>query len=44
MKRCIAWEFSIKAHGGNIKAENLKTGGALFRFALDTEEISDEAE
>ena len=34
----------IKAHGGNIKAENLKTGGAVFRFALDTEEISDEAE
>ena len=34
----------IKAHGGSIKAENLKTGGAVFRFALDTEEISDEAE
>lgn len=34
----------IKAHGGNIKAENLKTGGAVFRFALDTEEISDETE
>ena len=28
----------IKAHGGSIKAENLKTGGAVFRFALDTEE------
>lgn len=34
----------IKAHGGSIKAENIKTGGAVFRFALDTEEISDEAE
>ncbi len=34
----------IKAHGGSIKAENLKTGGAVFRFALDTEEISNEAE
>ncbi len=29
----------IKAHGGTIKAENLKTGGAIFRFALDTEDI-----
>lgn len=27
----------IKAHGGSIKAENAKTGGAIFRFALDTE-------
>ena len=34
----------IKAHGGSIKAENLKTGGMVFRFALDTEEISNEAE
>ena len=34
----------IKAHGGDIKAENVKTGGAVFRFALDTEEIIDEAE
>lgn len=34
----------IKAHGGSIKAENLKTGGAVFRFALDTEEISDDTE
>ena len=34
----------IKAHGGSIKAENVKTGGAVFRFALDTESISDEAE
>lgn len=34
----------IKAHGGNIKAENAKAGGAVFRFALDTEEMSDEAE
>ncbi|MBQ4641592.1 MAG: PAS domain-containing sensor histidine kinase [Oscillospiraceae bacterium] len=34
----------IKAHGGSIKAENVKTGGAVFRFALDTEKISNEAE
>jgi len=34
----------INAHGGSIKAENVKTGGAVFRFALDTEEISDETE
>ena len=34
----------IKAHGGSIKAENVKTGGAVFRFSLDTEEINDEAE
>jgi two-component system sensor histidine kinase KdpD len=34
----------IKAHGGDIKAENAKTGGAVFRFALDTEEINDDAE
>lgn len=34
----------IKAHGGSIKAENGKTGGAVFRFALDTEEVSHDAE
>lgn len=28
----------IKAHGGDIKAENGKNGGAVFRFTLDTEE------
>lgn len=28
----------IKAHGGDIKAENIKTGGAVFRFTLDTED------
>lgn len=28
----------IKAHGGDIKAENTKTGGAIFRFTLDAEE------
>ena len=32
----------IKAHGGSIKAENLQTGGAVFRFSLDTEEINDD--
>lgn len=34
----------IKAHGGNITAENLKTGGAVFRFNLDTEETEDDTE
>lgn len=34
----------IKAHGGSIKAENAKNGGAIFRFRLDTEEFTDEAE
>ena len=34
----------ITAHGVSIKAENVKTGGAVFRFALDTEEIDNEAE
>lgn len=29
----------VKAHGGSIKAENAKTGGAVFRFALDMEEV-----
>lgn len=28
----------IKAHGGTISVENRKTGGAAFRFTLDTEE------
>lgn len=28
----------IKAHGGTISAENVKGGGAVFRFALTTEE------
>ena len=34
----------IKAHGGNIKAENIKTGGAVFRFDLNTEKFSDDTE
>lgn len=34
----------IKAHGGSIKAENVKAGGAVFRFALDTEGINDESQ
>ncbi len=34
----------IKAHGGNIKAENEKAGGAVFRFTLDTEEIGNDTE
>ena len=32
----------IRAHGGDITAENSKKGGAVFRFSLDTEEVSDE--
>lgn len=32
----------IKAHGGEITAENTPQGGALFRFMLDTEEIKNE--
>ncbi len=32
----------IKAHGGEISAENISGGGALFRFSLDIEEDSDE--
>lgn len=28
----------IKAHGGDIHAENRKSGGAIFRFTLDCEE------
>ena len=28
----------IKAHGGDIRAENLRSGGAVFRFTLDLEE------
>ena len=34
----------IKAHGGTIHAENRKTGGALFRFILDMEELSYDTE
>ncbi len=34
----------IKGHGGSIKAENRKTGGAVFRFALDAEEIDNDTE
>lgn len=29
----------IKAHGGTVCAENRKTGGALFRFKLETDEV-----
>lgn len=28
----------VKAHGGSIRAENAKNGGAVFRFGLNTEE------
>ncbi len=28
----------VKAHGGDIKAENAKTGGAVFRFTLNAED------
>ena len=32
----------VKAHGGDITAENAKEGGATFRFSLLTEDASDE--
>ena len=32
----------IKAHGGDISAENRKEGGAIFRFTLDREEAMSE--
>lgn len=32
----------VRAHGGTISAENLPEGGALFRFILKTEELTDE--
>ena len=38
------WATIIKAHGGSIQAENHKTGGAIFRFALETEDISHDTE
>lgn len=34
----------IKAHGGDIKAENIKTGGAVFRFTLDAEDENCDSE
>ena len=32
----------VRAHGGEITAENGKNGGAVFRFCLDIEEDEDE--
>lgn len=34
----------VKAHGGHIEAENVKTGGTVFRFMLDMEEMRDDTE
>ena len=34
----------IKAHGGDITAENSKNGGAVFRFSLTAEDIKNEEE
>lgn len=34
----------VKAHGGSIKAENAKDGGAVFRFVLDTEDVCSDQE
>lgn len=34
----------IKAHGGIMQADNRRTGGAVFRFVLDTEEMSHDTE
>ena len=33
----------IRAHGGDIIAENAKDGGAIFRFSLTTEETTNES-
>ena len=46
-KRCMGIGLSvcsaiIHAHGGEISAENLKKGGAMFRFSLLLEEMCDE--
>ena len=32
----------VRAHGGTIHAENDPSGGAVFRFTMDTEEMMDE--
>lgn len=32
----------VKAHGGDIKAENSKDGGAIFRFTLDMEDTDND--
>ena len=32
----------VRAHGGTIEAENAPEGGAIFRFILNTEEMTDE--
>lgn len=32
----------IKAHGGDISAKNRKEGGAVFRFTLDKEDVTDD--
>ena len=34
----------IKAHGGSINAENIKTGGTVFRFVLYTDEVKNDTE
>lgn len=31
----------IKAHGGDIKAENIKNGGCVFRFVIDMEDSNE---
>ena len=46
-KKCMGIGLSvcaaiIKAHGGEIRAVNLKKGGMLFRFTLALEEAADE--
>lgn len=32
----------IKAHGGDVSAENLEEGGCVFRFSLDTEDYEND--
>lgn len=46
-KRCMGIGLSVcaaivHAHGGEIEAENRKTGGMVFRFTLELEENGDE--
>ena len=46
-KRCMGIGLAVcasivKAHGGEMKAENMKKGGMRFRFTLELEEVADE--
>lgn len=45
-EECGDWLIRIRSEHRNLwgNTENAKTGGAVFRVALETEEISDETE